>query len=62
MYELLGLFGFCPWSDIRVDRPLKDTMVIAIPYVEGSGSYLHTIKVEYEVETDKMRKLFGVWS
>lgn len=23
-------------------------MVIAIPYVEGSGSYLHTIKVEYE--------------
>ncbi|GKD92196.1 hypothetical protein Tco_1372033, partial [Tanacetum coccineum] len=41
--------------DIIVDRPIKDDMVIAIPFVEGSGSYLHTIKVEYEEETTKMR-------
>nr|GEU57543.1 putative ribonuclease H-like domain-containing protein [Tanacetum cinerariifolium] len=27
---------------------LKETMLIDIPYVEGSSSYLHTIKVEYE--------------
>ncbi|GJW30115.1 hypothetical protein Tco_0046990 [Tanacetum coccineum] len=34
---------------------MLDYTVIAIPFVEGSGSYLHTIKVEYEEETTKMR-------
>ncbi|GJR42210.1 hypothetical protein Tco_1310313 [Tanacetum coccineum] len=34
--------------DIKSDRPLKDTMVIPIPFVKGSGSYVYTIKVEYE--------------
>ncbi|GJV89083.1 hypothetical protein Tco_1533021 [Tanacetum coccineum] len=34
--------------DVKAHRPFKDNMVIVIPYVEGSGFYLHTIKMVYE--------------
>ncbi|GKB38355.1 hypothetical protein Tco_0883297 [Tanacetum coccineum] len=34
--------------DIKAHRPFRDNMAIVIPYVEGSGSYLHTIKVGYK--------------
>nr|GEW79095.1 hypothetical protein [Tanacetum cinerariifolium] len=39
--------------DIKVNRPLKDTMVTAIPNVKGSSSYLHTIKVEYKCKVPR---------
>ncbi|GJV83772.1 hypothetical protein Tco_1523670 [Tanacetum coccineum] len=47
--------------DIKDNRPIKDTRVIVIPYVEGSGSYLHTIKVEYEWKPPRCRScsVFG---
>ncbi|GKE84813.1 zinc knuckle CX2CX4HX4C containing protein, partial [Tanacetum coccineum] len=34
--------------DIRVDRALKDTMVISVPNSNGNSITTHTIKVEYE--------------
>lgn len=34
--------------DIRADRALKDTLVIVIPNVDGTGTTLHKVRVEYE--------------
>ncbi|GJR21844.1 hypothetical protein Tco_0970371 [Tanacetum coccineum] len=34
--------------DIKVDRALKDTMVISVPNPTNNGVMMHTIKVEYE--------------
>lgn len=34
--------------DIRADRELKYTMVIAISSLEGNGDVLHTVRMEYE--------------
>ncbi|GKA98541.1 zinc knuckle CX2CX4HX4C containing protein [Tanacetum coccineum] len=42
------LQSICDDLDITAHRPFRDNMAIVIPYVEGSGSYLHTIKVGYE--------------
>ncbi|GKE34305.1 reverse transcriptase domain-containing protein [Tanacetum coccineum] len=36
--------------DIRVDRELKDEMIIAIPNVEDDEEVLHSVRVEYEWE------------
>ncbi|GJR59135.1 hypothetical protein Tco_1501297, partial [Tanacetum coccineum] len=36
--------------DIRVDRELKEDMVIAIPNVKDDGEVLQTVRVEYEWE------------
>ncbi|GKC36835.1 probable indole-3-pyruvate monooxygenase YUCCA10 [Tanacetum coccineum] len=35
---------------VRVDRELKEDMVIAIPNVEDDGEVLHTVRVEYKWE------------
>ncbi|GJZ77851.1 hypothetical protein Tco_0642523 [Tanacetum coccineum] len=49
--------------DIRVDRELKEDMVIAIPNVEDDGEFLHTVRMEYEWEPPrcgvKLKKL--IW-
>lgn len=34
--------------DVRADRVPKDTMVVSVPFVEGVGYSLHTVRVEYE--------------
>nr|GEV56845.1 reverse transcriptase domain-containing protein [Tanacetum cinerariifolium] len=34
--------------DIRIDRELKECMVIAIQILEGNEDILHTVRVEYE--------------
>nr|GEW31023.1 hypothetical protein [Tanacetum cinerariifolium] len=47
--------------DIKDDHPLKDDMVIDIPFGEVSRYYLHTIKVEYEWKPPRCG-MFGVWS
>ncbi|GJV05278.1 hypothetical protein Tco_1338847 [Tanacetum coccineum] len=51
IHRLLFSFSSCNFATVG----MLDYTVIAIPFVEGSGSYLHTIKVEYEEETTKMR-------
>ncbi|GJU11755.1 hypothetical protein Tco_1134151 [Tanacetum coccineum] len=38
----------CAIIDIRIDRELKECMVIAILIFEGNGDVLHTVRVEYE--------------
>ncbi|GKF24135.1 hypothetical protein Tco_0076457, partial [Tanacetum coccineum] len=47
--------------DIRVDRELKDEMIIAIPNVEDDEEVLHTVRVEYEWEPPRCRvcMIFG---
>ncbi|GJU79346.1 hypothetical protein Tco_1276416 [Tanacetum coccineum] len=34
--------------DWRADRALKDTLVIYVPMLDGNGSMMHNVKVEYE--------------
>nr|GEV93003.1 reverse transcriptase domain-containing protein [Tanacetum cinerariifolium] len=36
--------------DIRIDRELKECMVIAIQILEGNEDILHTVRVEYELQ------------
>lgn len=37
----------CTLTNIRVNRELKENMVIVIPNLEGEGGVLHTARVEY---------------
>lgn len=48
--------------DIRVDRALKDTMIISVPNLIGNGVTMHTIKVEYEWKSPRCRTclVFGL--
>ncbi|GJT16568.1 hypothetical protein Tco_0875274 [Tanacetum coccineum] len=39
-------------TNIRVDRELKENMVIVIPNLEGKGDVLHTIRVKSVVNDD----------
>nr|GFA42436.1 hypothetical protein [Tanacetum cinerariifolium] len=48
-FARVGRLDFaCALIDIKANCTLKDTMMIAIPFVNGLDSYLHTIKVKYE--------------
>ncbi|PWA57782.1 reverse transcriptase domain-containing protein [Artemisia annua] len=43
-----GLMDYaCTLIDIRVDRELKDEMIIVIPNVEEDGEVLHTMRVKH---------------
>ncbi|GKA11243.1 leucine-rich repeat protein [Tanacetum coccineum] len=46
--ELGRLDYACALIDIRVDREIRDQMIIAIPNVKDDGEVLHTVRVEHE--------------
>ena len=52
MLNLRVLSALCEsYDDLRADLELKDTLVVAIPKIEGDGYIWSTIGIEYECKT-----------